>query len=152
MTTDGFWKVEASGITFQWKVVGTDLEIKVSAPTTGWVAVGFNPSVMMKDANVIIGYVSAGATLSLQDDYGSELTNHAVDPVSSGTQLIPLGGTEGGGVTEIHFRIPLDSPDDQYDQDLVEGVVTKVILAHGSDGEDNFTQKHQMRTAISVEL
>lgn len=65
----------------------------------------------MQDANIIIGYVS-GSDVFIRDDYGSGPTAHQADTAGGGTEdLSDPGGTESGGVTEISFRIPLDSGD-----------------------------------------
>ena len=53
-------EVEAKGVSFSWKDDGDTLHGKMSAKTKGWVAVGFNPSSKMKDANYILGYVKDG--------------------------------------------------------------------------------------------
>jgi len=57
---DGFKTETAGGVTLKWKVEASSLLVKVSASTTGWVAVGFGPTSRMQNANIIIGYVSGG--------------------------------------------------------------------------------------------
>ena len=47
-----------------------NLNIQVTAQTTGWVAVGFDPSSKIKDANILIGYVAADGAF-LRDDFGT---------------------------------------------------------------------------------
>lgn len=70
-------------ITFSWTVEGELLHIKLSAKTTGWVGVGFNPTKDMKDANFILGYVKKGK-VKLRDDYGSSLRKHSKDTKDGG--------------------------------------------------------------------
>lgn len=53
----------------QWQVTGDQITVQMNAPTTGWVAVGFDPASMMAEANMIIGYVENG-TLTIADDSG----------------------------------------------------------------------------------
>ena len=36
----------------QWQVDGDTLKLHIAAPTTGWLAVGFEPTRKMKDANI----------------------------------------------------------------------------------------------------
>jgi hypothetical protein len=139
-----------SNITLQWK---TDtlgmLHVKVSAPTTGWVSVGFHATTGMKDANIIIGYVSGGAA-SVRDDYGTAPNAHASDVSLGGeNNVADLDGTEAGGTTEISFTIPLDSGD-AYDRQLIEGNTYSVILAYGED--DDFDSYHTARTSTDIEI
>ena len=57
MTFEQYEMVTVEGIELQWRTDDEYLYINVSAPTTGWVAVGFDPTNQMANANIIIGYV-----------------------------------------------------------------------------------------------
>ena len=59
---DGYAEITSENITLKWKVDGKNLHVVVSAPTTGWISVGFDPTARMKDSNIIIGYVQNGVT------------------------------------------------------------------------------------------
>ena len=146
----GFKQASAAGVTMEWKISGPNIEIRLRAQTTGWVAVGFDPSSLMKGANFIIGYVKDGKA-AVADHFGNQLTNHAADATLGGKDDVTgVSGKEENGVTEISFRIPLASGD-QYDKPLGAGKHV-VLLAHG-DGDD-FETPHQAnaRAKISVEL
>jgi hypothetical protein len=138
-------------ITFTWKPEGQNLNGTVKAPTTGWVAVGFDPAVAMMEANLVIGYVKDGQVF-IRDDYGSTLTGHDAD-VNGGGQdnVINKSGKEEGGFTEVNFTIPLDSGDER-DRKLVVGQTYKVLFAYGPNGADNFTTQHQVRTATNLKI
>lgn len=138
---EGFQSVTQSGVNFQWQVDGDSLNVQVSAKTTGWVAVGFDPSNMMQDANIIIGYVSDGEAF-VRDDYGVGKVKHGADADNGGTDDVAnVSGTEEDGVTTLRFTIPLDSGD-STDRPLTEGNKYKVIVAHGPDGKDDFGSYH----------
>jgi hypothetical protein len=145
----GYNQITARGITFQWKIVGTSLEAIVSAQTSGWVAVGFGPSSMMMDANVIIAHVLDGVA-EARDDFGVTATSHASDLSLGGTSDVSaVSGSETGGTTEIAFTIPLDSGD-AYDKPLVQGSACHLILATStSDGFDYF---HSVAAGVDVTL
>jgi hypothetical protein len=137
-------------MTFAWSVVGENLAVKLSAPTTGWVAVGFNPTDMMKDANIIIGYVKDGK-VEVSDDFGTQPTQHAADSKREGADNVTLiGGSETGTTTTLEFSIPLKSGDPN------DGVIdpkadTKVMLAYGPD-RDSTKLKHQFTRTVIVNL
>jgi hypothetical protein len=148
---EGFKQTTASGITLKWKVENSALIVKVSASTTGWVAVGFDPTSRMQDANIIIGYVSGGDAF-IRDDYGSALTAHQSDVSGGGSDdITDKGGTEADGVTEITFSIPLDSGDSR-DRPLVEGNTYTVIMARGPNGADDHTTQHAARTSTTITI
>lgn len=137
-------------MTFDWSIEGDQLAVKLSAPTTGWVAVGFNPSSKMKDANIIIGYVKKGK-VKIVDDFGTAATQHKDDTKVGGAENVTVvGGSEEGDTTTIEFSIPLNSGDEK------DGVIdpngdTTVILGYGPD-RDSFRMKHDFNATIVVNL
>ncbi|MBN2586321.1 MAG: hypothetical protein JXA64_09325 [Candidatus Fermentibacteraceae bacterium] len=148
-----FWQeVTVQGFTLRWATVtSNELSVELSYQTTGWVAVGFDPTMAMQDANIIIGYVSSG-TPAIRDDFGVTASSHAADTLLGGTHdLVIDGGSEMGGVTEIRFTIPLDSGD-SYDQPLVPGNTYTVILARSADGQDSFSAPHAFVTSTQIEI
>jgi len=140
----------AEKMTFDWSVVGDQLAVKLNAPTTGWVAVGFNPSKKMKDANIVIGYVKKGK-VKIVDHFGTAATQHKGDKKVGGAgNVTVVGGSEEGDSTTIEFSIPLNSGDKK------DGVIdptadTTVILAFGTD-RDSFRMKHKYNATVVVNL
>lgn len=148
---DGFSRGQAAGVDVQWQVNGDQLTVQMSAPTTGWIAVGFDPARMMAEANMIIGYVENG-TVTIADDYGTAATAHGRDTENGGTNdIISVDGRETEEGTQISFTIPLDSGD-ATDKPLATGNSYKVIVAYGPDGSDNFDAYHEARGSITMEL
>lgn len=136
--------------TFMWRVDTLRvLHVKLSAPTTGWVAVGFAPTTLMKDANLIIAYVADGEVYT-SDEFGTALTSHKPDSELGGSDDVSnQEGSEKDGKTHVHFEIPLDSGD-RYDKALESGKTYKIILAYGA--ADNFTTKHRKATTVKITL
>jgi DOMON domain len=137
-------------ITFAWTVNGENIDIKISAKTTGWVAVGFNPSEKMQDANIIIGYVKKNKVV-ISDDFGSEANIHKKDTKAGGKNNISnKSGSETGGITTLEFTIPLNSGDPK-DRVIIPDGNTTVLLAYGA-GRDSFLTKHAIRVSKTVNL
>lgn len=148
---NGYSQIAVSEFLLQWKVEGEMLRATIAAPTTGWIAVGFDPTSMMKDANIIIGYVTDGKT-SIRDDFGSALTSHLPDEKSGGSvDITDPTGKEEDGATELSFTIPLNSGDSR-DRVLVSGKEYRVILARGPDGSDDFDAYHAERVGVNIRL
>jgi hypothetical protein len=139
-----------AGITLQWRTAGDYLFVNLMAPTTGWVAVGFDPVNAMQDADIIIGYVDSSGEVYIRDDYGTSPGSHASDTSLGGADhVMDHYGMDDGEMTMLHFKIPLNSGD-EYDKMLVPGNTYEVILAYGS--ADNFTAFHTMATSTEIEL
>ena len=146
-----FSSAEAIGMTFAWRIDGEELEVELTGPTTGWIAVGLKPSRMMRDANILIGYVN-GSQVVMEDHFGTTMTAHRADESLGGTtDLEILSGEERDGSTTIRFRIPLDSGD-EYDQPLSAGETIRVILAYGPNGANDTASYHSARGGVDVTL
>lgn len=143
-------KITVENITFQWTVVDDHIKISLSAKTEGWVAVGFNPSRAMKDANLILGYVKEEKA-TITDHFGVTKHQHKSDEKLGGkNNITDISGTEEKGITTINFTIPLDSGDDN-DPVISTDAETTVLLAY-STGRDSFRTRHKFRTSLKVNL
>jgi hypothetical protein len=143
--------VTAAGITFKWRADSATLSCEVTAPTTGWVSVGFAPSKMMKDADIIIGYVS-GTEVTIEDHFGTGIIAHKSDTALGGADnLTGKKGIERNDTTTIGFTMPLNSGD-RNDKALEKGREYKIILAYGPRGKDNAKSKHGKRGSAKIRL
>jgi hypothetical protein len=130
-----------NGIVFKWRVEDQNLRVVISARTKGWVAVGFNPSEKMKDANFIIGYVKKG-TVYINDEYGIKKGGHVADTkIDGSSDILERNGSEKNDITEIEFVIPLDSGDTK-DRPLEPGEDYLILLAYGKG--DSFQSPHSI--------
>ena len=139
----------SDGVEFSWAANATNLEIDITAPTTGWLAVGFEPTRAMKDADMVIGYIENGDVF-LRDDFGDGFTSHTSDIELGGTDdVIVISGEESAGSTHILFSIPLGSSD-EYDKFLEVGATVKVLLAYGPDDADNYSGYHSWAETLEI--
>lgn len=146
---EGFITVTAAGVTLRYRVDGDSLRCILSAQTTGWVAVGFNPSSRMKDANFILGYVDNG-TVTVRDDWGTQEMSHQADVDLGGRANVrAIQGQETSGITEVEFIIPLDSGD-AFDRALTVGQSYPVLLARS--GMDDINVQHSNRDQTTITL
>lgn len=141
----------ADGVTLSIRLETDSIEISISAPTTGWVSVGFEPSRVMKDADIYIGYIQDGEVF-LRDDFGTGNTSHAPDTSLGGeSSFTSLTGTEANGVTGISFTIARNSGD-SFDKVLTAGGTYKVLLGYGPEGSDDFTTYHRWVKSVDLTL
>ncbi len=142
--------LEDNGMELSWKVADDQLHIKISAETTGWVGIGFNPTEQMKDANYIIGYVKDGEVV-LGDHFGDQKWNHREDKTLGGTEdLTVVDGKESEGRTTLEFSLPLDSGD-AYDGVIDPQGETVVLLAYGGN-RDSLRAMHKYRKTLTLNL
>lgn len=143
--------LKAGNMDFSWSLQGENLAVRIAAPTTGWVGIGFNPERRMKGADFIIGYVREGR-VTLLDEVGTSPVQHQADTARGGKNTVTVvGGTEEKNVTTLEFTIPLASGDTTDTQLKPEGD-TVVLLAYGPNGNDSFKPRHTFRTQKTVNL
>lgn len=143
--------IEVADMRFLWRLREDSIDIKLAAPTKGWVAVGFNPEngEDMGGANLIIGLVKAGRAEVL-DHYGIMKEKHKDDEKIGGqADVSNVSGSEANGTTELEFTIPLDSGDAK-DRPLSIQDDNIVLLAYGKS--DIIVLKHKFRALLRLNL
>jgi len=141
--------LNAAKVDFTWNISGEMLSVKLKAPTTGWVGIGFNPSEEMKDANFILGFIKDGK-VSVLDQHGSSKRNHKEDAALGGADNVAdTSGTEAGGSTEISFSMPLKAGD-TLDKEIKAQTDQVILLAYGKT--DRLAQQHVANAKLKVNL
>ena len=130
-----------------------ELVCEVSAPTSGWVAVGFNrPNAGLNGARLVMGRVQGGgAVLEVHVCRPPEHHRRAATGAPDRLRALPVSRrapSAAGGGTTLRWAIPLAAaaPDDVA---LVPGAAVELILAFSSDGDfqhhSAFRRHHQVR-------
>ncbi len=127
-----------------WTMTDTELWMGISAQTNGWVAIGFDPTDRMKDADMVFGWVDGSGNLSIFDAYATGVNGpHPVDTDQGGTDdITEAAGTESLGWTTLEFRRDL-STGDTWDNDIPTSGTIPLIWAVGSS--DDFNSQHIRR-------
>lgn len=121
----------------------------MSAPTAGWLAVGFNTRNELAGTNLIMGAVEE-EFYRVDDRYILKPGDHRpMTSVGAQDQILHRHGLEEGGCTTITFSIPLYSSDN-YHLNLKEGRPYFVLMAYSL--EDDFEHHSVMRTQIKINL
>jgi hypothetical protein len=147
---EGFtYKIDLGPMQCNWSVEGENLKVRLTAKTTGWVGIGFNPTDQMKDANFHIGMVEDGE-VSVEDHFGHGVRQHRADIDMGGQDNCRLiNGSEENGVTDITMEIPLTS-DDSLDCAINPMENTTVLLSCGRS--DRLVQQHIFRSKSTINL
>lgn len=139
---------EKDGFKLSIVIQGKNAKVAVQAPATGWVAVGLDPTRMMKGADFLIGYVKDGVTV-VRDDYGVGQTMHASDSSQGGIDnIIASSGEEKAGTTRIVFTVPVDSGDSK-DGRWTPGPHAIIMACSGGD---SFSAFHKALTKFQITI
>ncbi|MDF0589579.1 DOMON domain-containing protein [Candidatus Methanocrinis natronophilus] len=137
-------KISLSGGIFEvfWKNDAETLYMAIKGETGGWVSIGFDPSVWMRDADIVIGYVDDEGEVYARDAYSTgNYGPHPPDTDLGGTDdLLEYGGSEKDGFTVIEFKRKMETGD-EFDRALRSGETVNIIW--GISYSDDPERRHQ---------
>jgi rhodanese-related sulfurtransferase len=142
---------DKGNLELHWRIEGDNVAIAMKAKTNGWISLGISPTVMMKDADMIIGWVEKNGETKLFDAFSTgEMGPHPPDEKLGGTNDISIfAGTEIGEYTTIEFQRKLDTGD-KYDRPFPRSGNLKIIVAYGS--RDDFAAMHSFRATDTITI
>ena len=111
-----FWaeaqkEVTLGGMTLSYRLLAEEIELQLTAPTTGWVGVGFNSRNSIVKSDLYLLRVKEGKVEGL-DLYVVGAGNPREDTELGGTNsLILLEGLEKNSTTQVNLRLPFPSGD-----------------------------------------
>ena len=128
-------------MTLSWKNDAEYLYLALNGTTRGWVSVGFEPTVWMKDADIVIGSVDNGRATVLDENCTGNYGPHENDTLLGGTyDILESGGMETGGNTVIELKRKMNTGD-KFDKAFVPGQQVPIIwaMADTTDNSDSAT-------------
>jgi len=112
-----------------WKNDAQFLYVGLNGSTKGWISLGFEPTVWMKDADIIIGSVEKGKATVLDENCTGNYGPHLNDTELVGTyDIIESGGEENGNWTVIEFKRKMNTRD-KFDKAFISGQRVFIIWA-----------------------
>jgi hypothetical protein len=125
--------------TISWRSDDLYLYCGMTARTSGWIAIAFQPGLRMKNADMVFGLVKDGKA-EVQDLFSTgDFGPHKTDTELGGTNdILSYGGKEDGTKTTIEFKRLLVTKDN-YDIPVTRGI-NKILWAFGDS--DNPDLKH----------
>ena len=116
-------KVDSDRYEIHWTYDGADIYVAIRGQTTGWIAIGFDPTDRMKDADMVYGWVDSVGGLTIFDLYAIGVNGpHPEDTQQGGTyDLLDAAGTEDSGWTTLEFTRKLNTGD-TYDNVIPYGL------------------------------
>jgi len=133
-----------------WRNTAEDLYMAVSGKTEGFVAIGFEPSQAMKDADMVMGWVSGGKATVLDLFSTGTYGPHPADVDLGGeNDILEFGGSESDGWTVIEFQRKMDTGD-QFDKSFKPGQTINIIWSMSAS--DILAVRHNVRGASMLVL
>lgn len=116
--------------------------LALKGKTKGYISIGIQPGSMMKNSDIILGFIKEGK-VELFDQYSTgDFGPHPSDKDLGGTNdILEYGGKEEDDYTIIEFKRLLKT-EDKYDLELKPGK-NKIIWAYSD--QDNLQARHGTR-------
>lgn len=142
-------EVVVNDMTFSYQLLEQEIIVELSAPTTGWIGLGFNTENNIVGSDLLLFHVVKGSVEG-NDLFVKSFGNPKLDSELGGTNDIhALSGTEKNGWTSVRFKLPLPSKD-SFDFQHRKGQSFWLILAYST--HDDFNHHSRMRKHVQVEL
>ncbi len=142
-------EISQNGMTVAWKIEGGLLRLTMTAPTAGWVAIGFNTDDELAGTDLVMGCV-VGGQATLSDRYIIAPGQHRSIADLGGTPAAQLvAGSETSAATAIEFSLPMKAAD-RWHHDLAAGKKYHLLMAFSR--EDDFAHHSMMRTSVEISL
>lgn len=133
-----------------WKNDAENLHMALDGQTNGFIAIGFEPTQAMKDADMVMGWVSDGNATAL-DLYSTGIYGpHPQDEDLGGRDdILTFGGTESNNRTVIEFKRKMNTGD-QFDKAFQPGQRVNIIWSMSSS--DALAVRHNARGESMIDL
>lgn len=136
-------------MTVSWHFEGDRIYFEISAPTTGWVTIGFNTETGISGAYLLMGNI-INSKVNLVEHYTKSPGNYSpISKLGAKSQIEDLEGLQQSRKSVIKFSLPTTSLS-RYQKDLSEGKDYYMIMAYSQ--EDDFQHHSIMRTAVNIKL
>lgn len=132
---------DAGNYRLLWHIDGDKIFMAMDVKAPGWVAIGFEPTSVMANADMIFGMVAADGKTQAIDAWSTGMFGpHPPDTNQGGADsLIASAGTRSGDRVVFEFSRLL-ATGDKFDKTVPSSGSFKIIWAYGANLQ--FTAKH----------
>lgn len=140
--------LNAEGFHLEWTHEGDHVHFSLTAPTSGWVAIGFTEGSEITNSNLIQGCV-VGDRVVVQDQFVTGFGEHPpVEALAVDSCISNEEGIQENGKTTISFSM-ITEKRDKLHYDLTEGKKINVWLAYSvSDDFEHHSRKRILRRIV----
>jgi DOMON domain len=141
--------IEVNGMKVHWSTVGRDIAFELSAPTTGWIAIGFNETESLAGTYLVMARVRAGVAAVVEYKTLAPGDYRPITALGGRASVVVIGGAEQGNSTSVRFRIP-QLVTDGFHKQLLPSSKWRLLVAYSR--EDDFQHHSMMRTNVEINL
>ena len=142
-------RILKNGMTIQWRYQNERVYFDVSAPTEGWLTIGFNENKGIVGAYLLMANV-IGERAQVVEHYTMDQGKYLpIESLGMEPQVLDVDGSQTSGKTKVKFSIPIQK-NNKYQKDLTKGSQYTLILAYSR--ADDFQHHSMMRTHIPITL
>ncbi len=142
-------KVEKNDMLVRWKVLETTIHMEMTAPTNGWVAIGFNTKEGLSGTNLVMACVQDGKVI-VEGYYTKEPGNYQPTLQLGGQNGVSnTNGVEKASFTKVTFELALHM-EDGFHHELKKGEEYHLLMAYSQS--DDFKHHSIMRTSDIIKL
>ncbi len=141
--------LEINGMTVNWVIKDQHIEFQLSAPTTGWLAIGFNETDALPGTYLVMARVRQRVAQVVEHKTLTPGDYQPITALGGQASVVVLSGKEQGNITSVQFRIPQQVADGFHKQ-LLPGSKWRLLVAYSR--EDDFKHHSMMRTNIAITL
>lgn len=138
-----------NGMSIKWYFEPHAICFEMSAPTTGWVAIGFNEHSGLQGAYLIMGNVKENVPSVVEYYTVSPGDYRPITSFGAKADIRNIEGFETSSKTTIKFSLPRKSSS-SYQKDVKPGMKYSLIMAYSR--EDDFGHHSIMRTSEAITL
>ena len=141
--------ISKNGMNISWEYQEGRIHFTMSAPTDGWVTIGFNTTRDITGAYLLMGNI-IGGQVNVVAHYTLSPGNYKpIDTLGEVVQVLDVMGFENSEGTTIGFSLPIKATN-KYQKELSEGTMYTMIIAYSQ--EDDFQHHSSMRTFLDIKL
>ena len=141
--------ITVEGMTVSWHHEHDRIHFTMEAPTTGWLAIGFNTSQNLSDTYLIMGRVQHNKTEVVEHYVIKPGVYQPIIELEGKPQVRDIKGSESNEISVISFSLPHD-PACSFQKALNKNTPYHLLVAFSR--EDDFTHHSMMRTTTQIIL
>jgi hypothetical protein len=141
--------ITVNGMSVQWAFHGDQIEFTLSAPSQGWLAIGFNESSALPGTYLVMGRVQDGAAEVVEHKTLAPGDYRPIYTLGGQASVSGVNGQETSAGTTVRFCLP-QYVADGFHRKLSPGSRWSLLVAFSR--EDDFRHHSMMRTHLPVTL
>jgi hypothetical protein len=142
-------RIYENGMEVTWEFKNDRIDFTMSAPTAGWVAIGFNEQSDITGTYLIMGNVKNNKPQVVEYYTLSPGKYKSISELGGKVEVNNINGNENNENTKLQFSLPIKSSC-QYKRDLTKGKKYFLVIAYSRS--DDFQHHSMMRTSLKIEL